>query len=118
MDVEVAQAHIRPASDQLTVAQISIAGPKQIDVRAKRGSLQFSYKGKTQLVPEGAVYRFILDPSDEDRSVAASTSAFPNARVTGVGGKENKAFLYFIIGGIGVVTWIAIDEALESPDKP
>jgi hypothetical protein len=118
MDIEFAQAHIRPSSDQPTVAQISIAGRKTVDVRAQRGSVQFSYRGQTQLVPQGADYRFILDPSDEDRSVASSTPPFPNTKVTGPGGKENKAFLYFIIGGIGVITYLAIDEAVESPDKP
>src|SRR5579859_1969413 len=58
MDVEVAQAHIRPASDQPTVAQIAVAGPKAINVRAQRGSVQFSYRGETQLVQEGSAYRF------------------------------------------------------------
>src|SRR5260221_11956430 len=73
MDGEVAQAHIRPASDQPTVAQISVAGPKQIDVRATRGSLQFSYNGQSQVIPEGSAYRLVLEPA-WDRTFAALAS--------------------------------------------
>jgi hypothetical protein len=114
IDIDVAQARIRPASDQPTVAQISIVGPKIIDIRAHRGSLQFSYAGQTQDVAEGAAYRFVLDPSDEDLSI----SSFPGQKRPVSGRRRNKAFLYFIIGAMGVVTYVAIDEALESPSKP
>ena len=119
MEIEFAQARVRPESDQPTVAQISIAGPKIVDVRAQRGSVQFSYHGQTQLVREGSAYRFVLDPSDEDVAAsAASASGLPPQRTTQHGGREPKAFLYFIIGAIGVVTYLAVDEALESPSKP
>jgi hypothetical protein len=118
MEVEVAQARVRPAADQPTVLQISFVGPKMIDIRARRGSVQFSYAGQTQIVPEGAAYRFVLDPSDEDRATSGATSPFPGQMRTVPGGRQRKAFLYFIIGAIGAATYIAIDEALESPSKP
>jgi len=118
MDVEVAQAHIRPASDQPTVAQISVAGPKEIDIRATRGPLQFSYKGESKIIPEGSAYRFVLDPRDVDIPTSPAASAFPGRKATGPSGHEPTGFLYFIIGAAGVVTYIAIDEALESPSKP
>jgi hypothetical protein len=114
MDIEFSQAHIRPTSDQPTVAQISVVGPKTVDVRAQRGSLQFSYRGETQLVPEGAAYRFVLDPSDEGMTASAKVSAFPPKHQR----KEPKGFVYFFIGATAVATYIAIDEALESPSKP
>jgi len=119
MDIEVAQAHIRPTSDHPTVAQISFAHPKTIDVRARRGSLQFSYNGETQLIPEGAAYRFILDPSDEDVAAATpnSTPPFPKTKPPKLPTKT-PMFVYFFIGATAVVTYIAIDEALESPSKP
>ncbi len=118
MDVEFAQAHIRSTSDQPTVAQISIAGPKMVDVRAQRGSVQFSYRGEAQLVPEGVAYRFVLDPSDEDRAASANTSALPDQKGPKHQGKKPKGFIYFFIGATAVATYIAIDEALESPSKP
>ena len=30
---------------------------------------------------------------------------------------KNK-FIWFVIGAVGVLTYIALDEALESPDRP
>jgi len=116
MDVEVAQAHIRPASDQPTVAQISVAGPKEIDIRATRGPLQFSYKGESKIIPEGSAYRFVLDPPED--ALFPASRAFPDQGVPKKQGRPNRKFLYFIIGAAGVVTYIAIDEALESPSKP
>jgi len=116
MDVEVAQAHIRPSGDQPTVAQISVVGAKAIDVRAQRGTVQFSYRGQTQLVQEGTANRFVLDPSAEELPLSNAANALPGK--TRGDSRENKAFLYFIIGGIAFVTYLAVDEALESPSKP
>jgi len=113
MSVEVGEAHIRPATDQPTVAQISIVGPKVIDIRAQRGSLQFSYAGEIQIVSEGAAYRFVLDPPNDDLAI----SGLPNKKRQPPS-KKPKAFLYFAIGAMSVATYIAIDEALESPSKP
>lgn len=117
MDIEIAQAHIRPAADQPTVAQISVAGPKMIDIRAQRGSLQFSYNGDTQLVPEGAAYRFVLDPTDEELSTSAAP-AFPDQKRPGPGRKRRKAFIYFLIGAGAAIAAVVTVKALESPDKP
>jgi hypothetical protein len=118
MEVEVSQARIRAAADMATVAQISSVSPRVIEVRAKRGALQFAYRGESQLVPEGVSCRFILDPTDEE---AASTPrpGFPaQKRGTSPGGRRPKGFLYLTGGAIAIVTFIAIDEALESPSKP
>src|SRR5260221_11790170 len=114
MAVEVGEAPIRPAADQPPVAQICIVGPKVIDIRAQRGSLQFSYAGQIQLVSEGAAYRFVLDPADDDLAISGP----PNKKELPPPTKKPKAFLYFIIGAMSVATYIAIDEALESPSKP
>lgn len=118
MDIEIAQAHVRAAADQPTVAQISVAGPKMIDIRAQRGSLQFSYNGETQLVPEGSAYRFVLDPLDEEASASAATPAFPGEQTPRGGRRRRKAFIYFLIGAGSAILAIVTVKALESPDKP
>lgn len=116
MDIEVDQAHRRPTSDQPTVAQVSVLGPKTIEVRAKRGSLLFLYGGETQLVAEGTTYRFILDPSSEDSAAAGAAARFPkNDRPHP---PARNPFVCFFIGTAAVVTYFAVDEALESPSKP
>ncbi len=70
MDIEFAQAHIRPTSDQPTVAQISALNARMLSVSAKTGSVEFSYKGETETIPEGASYRILLDPTDEEAASA------------------------------------------------
>lgn len=116
MDIEFAQAHIRPASDQPTVAQISAVGPRELEVRAQRAALQFSYKGETDVIPEGTSYRILLDPTDEEASAAAP--ALSDQEGPKHGRKRRKAFIIFL-GGVGglIIPWI-ICKALESPDKP
>jgi len=118
MDVQVAQAHIRPATNDPTVAQISIAGPKSMDVHARRGALIFSYNGESQLVAEGFTYRFVLDPTDEELAVSAAAKAFPDQKLPRPQGKPRRGFLYLIIGATAFVTFLAVGEALESPSKP
>lgn len=116
MDIEFAQAHIRPSSDQPTVAQISAVSPRELEVRAQRGALQFSYKGETEVIPEGSSYRILLDPTDEEASAAAP--AFPDQGGPKQGRKRRKAFIIFLSVVGGIVLPLIIHEALESPDKP
>src|SRR5256885_17272629 len=106
MNVGGGEPKIHPATDQPTVAQISIVGPKVIDIRAQRGSLQFAYAAQIQIVSEAAAYRFVLDPADDDLAI----SGLPNEKRPPPW-KKRKAFLYFIIGAMSVATYIAIDEA-------
>lgn len=115
MDIELAQAHIRPSSDQPTVAQISAISPRELEVRAQRGALQFSYKGETEVIREGTSCRILLDPTDEETSTAP---VFPDQGGPKRGRKRRKAFIIFwsLVGGI--VPPLIIHEALESPDKP
>jgi hypothetical protein len=120
MDIEIAQAHVRPTSDQPTVAQISFAGPKLIDIRAQRGSLEFTYEGETQLIPEGAAYRFVLDPSEEE-TLSTATPAFPDQQGPRKGRRRKRSFIFFLIGGaaaFGIIEGIVTYKALESPSKP
>ena len=120
IDIEISQAHVRATSDQPTVAQISVASPRMIDIRAKRGSLQFSYNGETQLVPEGSAYRFVLDPSEEE-STATSMNSFPDQQAPRKGRRRKRSFIFFLIGAgalFGLSEILITHEALESPSKP
>ena len=119
MDIEVSQAHIRAANDMATVAQISYVSPRIIEVRAKRGPLQLSYKDDRELLPEGTSARILLDPSDEELvTSSAANSPFPDQKGPHPGKKRRKAFIIFW-GSVAALTlgWI-ICEALESPSKP
>jgi len=116
IDIEFAQAHIHPSSDEPTVAQISAVGPRELEVRAQRGALQFSYKGETDVIPEGTSCRVLLDPTDEEAS--ASAPAFPDQGGPKRGRKRRKAFIIFWITVAGIVSSPLIYKAVESPSKP
>lgn len=119
IDVEFAQAHIRPVADQPTIAQISTLTTRMLSVNAKSGSLEFSYKGETATIPEGASYRILLDPTDEEASSAISaTPAFPDQSGPKRGKKRRKAFIIFWFGAAAILPAILIHHALESPERP
>jgi len=118
MDIEIAQAHVRPAADQPTVAQISVISPRLLEVHARRGDLQFSYKDDTESIPEGSNYRILLDPTDEEASGATATPAFPDEKGPRKGRKRRKAFIIFWGSIAGVLIPFIIHEVWESPDKP
>jgi hypothetical protein len=94
------ETRMRPAAEARTVAQVSVIGPKELRIYARRGSLQFSYRGESEMVAEGKSYRVILDPSGNDPK------------------KKPKAFLFIIIGAeLGVIGY-EIWKELQSPDRP
>src|SRR5271154_1682444 len=67
-----ANAAIRANSDEPTVGQISVAGPKELIVKSTRGSLAFTVGGETRVVAEGAAYRVMLDPTPTEAASAAA----------------------------------------------
>lgn len=110
LNVIAREASIRPASDTRTVARITVTGPKELRIRASRGALQFSYRGETETIAGGRLYRVILDPSDSD-----GKNQDPPAPH-----RQSKAFKFIIIGEAAAVVGLGIYEwrEPESPDRP
>lgn len=111
LNVIALEASIRPAADTSTVAQISVTGPKELRIYARRGALQFSYRGESEAVAEGKAYRVILDPpgneSEKDKKEP-------------VNDRKKKAFLFLISEGGVVAIIYGLHEAFEyeSPERP
>jgi|SRR5689334_24556360 hypothetical protein len=103
------EASIRPAADTRTVAQITVTSPKELRVCARRGALQFSYRGETETLAEGKSYRVILDPPNN----GPKEEPLPPA-------KFPKGFKIVIIGEAAAVVALGIYEwrEPESPDRP
>src|SRR5262249_39656579 len=123
MGVQVSQALIRPATDQPTVAQISLRSQREVEVRATRGSVLFSYEDESQVIPEGSSGRIILDPTDEEISAATASpnipsKAFPGQQPPRKGRKRRLAFIIFWSAVSAAVLVPILHKALESPDKP
>jgi hypothetical protein len=114
LEIAAQGARVRPLRDARTLAQVSITSAKELRIYGRRGSLQFSYRGETETIGEGAVYRVILDPAGDD----------PKDKQTVKAGRQRKAFLLLVIGGGAVAATAAImyqhhrHKPMESPDRP
>jgi len=110
LNVIARETSIRPVADTRTVAQITVTGPKELRICARRGALQFSYRGGTETIAEGKCYRVILDPPNNS----------PEEKEPIPPGHWPKGFKIVIIGEAAAVVALGIHELLESesPDRP
>jgi len=115
--LHVASAVIRPNTDEPTIGYVTVLNPKELVVRSTKGSLMVAVGDDVRVIPEGAAYRIVLD----------STDAPPPQKPAGSGGKgygrspvkaAKSKFIWYAIGVTAVVTFLAVQEALESPDRP
>ncbi len=116
--LRVASALIRPNTDQPTIGQVTVLGPKELVVKSTRGSLTVTVEDDVRVIAEGAAYRIVLDSP-------ATASAPQGPRGAGgrnSGGPPIKAakskFIWYAIGVTTLVTVWAVHEALESEDRP
>lgn len=116
--LHVATAVIRPNTDEPTIGQVTVLNPKELVVRSNRGSISVSVEDDVRVIPEGAAYRIVLDSPDATPPAQGPRGAGSK----GYGGPPIKAakskFIWYVIGATAVVTFLAIQEALESPDRP
>jgi len=110
-------AIFRPQTDEPTVGNVTILGPKELVVRCSRGALTIAVDDDIRVIPEGTSYRVILDAEAAPRAgePAPSPASWGNNRPIHPG---KSKFLWYAIGVTALVTWYAVSEALESPDKP
>lgn len=119
------RAAIRSQSDAPTIGQVTYLSEKELLVVSKRGPLTVTVDGETQLIPEGASYRVLLDPQPnmaQGPEGAGSGKDKDRDRDHRRGGPPLRAgrnyFVPVVIGATAVVTVFAISEALESPNRP
>lgn len=112
-----ARAEIRPQDDVPTIAQVSIETPNQFIVRSSRGALTVTVDGETKIIPEGETYRVTLDPEEAPEAQGprgAGSKDFPSKKKPSA-----KSNFYRVVAiGAAVTTYLVVDEAFESPDKP
>ena len=111
MEIIADKAFIRPVADGPTSAQVTIIGPKELQINARRGALQFSYAGETEKLAEGASYRILLEQPD-------ATPPPQSQRGPVKAGHENRSFKIIVIVAIGWATEWGLHEVFESPDRP
>ncbi len=109
MEIQAQEARIRPVADAPTIGQVSVDGPKELRVYARRGALQFSYRDETETIAEGQSYRVVLDPPDDDPKTEQSAKK---------SGRRRKTFLFILIVASVAGLSPIIDKGFESPDRP
>ncbi len=117
---------IRPVANGPAVAQVSLVGSQELIVVARRGAMQFTYGGESEVIPEGASYRVLLDPSDEalggdQETVNPPSQQGPQQPPLGPPKKpkrRRKAFIFLLLGGAGIATLWLIHNGTVSPDAP
>jgi hypothetical protein len=116
--IRFANALIRPATDQPTIGRVTVLGAKEFIVKSTRGSLTIAVEDDVREIPEGAGYRIVLDRS----APAAEPQGPRGAGTSGIGGPPVKAarnkFIWYAIAVTAVITYLAVSEAPESPDRP
>jgi hypothetical protein len=114
---------IRPGTDQPTVAQVTVVGPKQLVVRSTRGAVSVAVDDDVRVIPEGMAYRIVLDPTEAELAAADAADQDPQGVGSGRrGGRPRRAgrnrFIWFAIGVSAIIAGLALSEAMESPDRP
>lgn len=114
-------AAVRAQTDAPTIGQVSYLGPKELLVRATRGSLVVTVENDAQIVAEGTSYRVMLDQPEE---MAQGPAGAGSGRDRGLGSGRpprragRSRFIYIAGGAAAVVTYLAVSEALESAQRP
>jgi hypothetical protein len=111
MELIADEAFIRPLANAPTVAQVTIIGPKELQIYARRGDLQFSYGGEAEKLTGGTSYRILLD---QPNSIPPAKP--PQGPVKA--GHENRSFKIVVIVLVGWATEWGLHEVFESPDRP
>lgn len=110
-ELHASSARLRTKGNVPTVAQVTLLGPKELLVTCRRGTIEFAVNDESDVIPEGASYRVLIDPP-------AGLAADENPQQPRKSGRQRKAFLFLIFGGVAIATIWGIHEALESPDRP
>jgi len=113
LEIALLEALIRSLENARTIGQVTIIGPKELRIYARRGSLQFSYREETRTIAEGESYRVILDPPEDN----------PGKNEAVKGGRLRKPFLFAAIGrGAAGAAAVFFEnqkhKKMESPDRP
>jgi hypothetical protein len=103
------------------VANVTLVNAKELLVRCSRGAVVIAVDDDIRVIPEGTAYRVVLDP--EAAAPAGAVPAPPTPAPASWGQNQpikagKSKFIWYAIAFTALVTWFAVSEALESPDRP
>jgi hypothetical protein len=92
---------------------------KELVVRCSRGAVLIAVEDDVRVIPEGTAYHVVLDPEAAARPGETPAPATPASWGQNQPIKAGKSkFIWYAIAVAAFVTWFAMDEAFESPDRP
>jgi hypothetical protein len=59
-------ALVRPSTNASAIAHVRVVNARELRIYAQHGSLDFSYHGTSETIPEGSAYKVLLDPSEKE----------------------------------------------------
>jgi ferric-dicitrate binding protein FerR (iron transport regulator) len=110
-ELRASTARLRAKTNAPTIAQVTLLGPKELLVTCRRGEVEFAVNEESDVIPEGASYRVLIDPP-------AALTSHENPQPPRKSGRQRKGFIFLLAGTVGGFTIWAVHEALESPDQP
>jgi ferric-dicitrate binding protein FerR (iron transport regulator) len=113
-------AVIKPKSDEPTVGQVTMLSAKQLLVKCTRGALTITVGDDSRVIAEGSAYRIVLDASESEEAQNQPPPEGAGAKGSGrppLMAAKSK-FVWYAIAAVSVATILAVQEALESPDRP
>ncbi|HKW57490.1 MAG TPA: hypothetical protein VJN42_09045 [Candidatus Acidoferrum sp.] len=118
--LKVASAVIRPKNDEPTIGEVAVLEQKELVVRCAKGALTITVGEDTRAIPEGSAYRVVLDATraseEQSQPPPEGAGAKRNHQMPRVAGRNQ--FVWYATAAVVVVTLLAVQEALESPDRP
>jgi hypothetical protein len=115
------RAVIRAQSDGPTIGQVTYLNETELLVASKRGPLTVTVDGETEVIEDGAAYHVLLDPQPT-MAQGPEGAGGQKEKGRGMNGPPLKAgrnhFLIAAVAVSAVITWVALSEALESPNRP
>lgn len=122
--LNVASAVIRPKNDEPTIGEAAVVGERELLVKCARGALTITVADDSRVIEEGRAYRVVLDPTlaneAQQQPPPRGAGTKPIERLPKPAGRSR--FLMYEIATatafVALVTFLAVQEALESPDRP
>lgn len=118
--LNVATAVIRPKDDQPTIGEVAVLGEKELVVKCTKGALTITVGDDSRVIPEGSAYRVVLDPAlaneGQDQPPPQGAGAKGIGHPPLVAGRSR--FVWYATAAVAILTFLAVQEALESPDRP
>ncbi|HKV25119.1 MAG TPA: hypothetical protein VJN93_11060 [Candidatus Acidoferrum sp.] len=111
------EASIRPVSGERGVVEVEVLGKNKLQVTARKGAAEVSYRGESGTIADGKTCLVMLTASDDGGAGGAGGSGTPAA-------PQRKKALWIIAVAAAALTLATLPRAIgggsgvESPEKP